>query len=72
MIVRRKDVASGRLEVSVPGKDITKVEAALSYLSTLRRETRAAIIIDLILTAARQAGWRDSTVHDNHSQQIGT
>ncbi|HEU4328088.1 MAG TPA: hypothetical protein VFS21_33435 [Roseiflexaceae bacterium] len=58
-ITRRSDAGKGgHLLISVPANRVTDVEAALTFLETLRQQRGSQVVIELILRAARRNGWR--------------
>ena len=58
-ITRRSDTGKGgHLLISVPANRVADVEAALTFLETLREQRGSQVVIELILRAARRNGWR--------------
>ena len=56
-VKQRKDRSGARLAVSVLDSDIKRVNDALAYLIRHHNTSGSKIIVDLIITAARRAGW---------------
>ena len=74
MKITRRDGENmgGRFIVSVPARQVERVEAALTFLEDAEAESASQIVVDLILAAARRRGWRQLTREHEESQEIAS
>ncbi len=72
MKITRRDGENmgGRFIVSVPARQVERVESALTFLEDAEAASASQIVVDLILGAARRKGWKTPTRELEESQEI--
>jgi len=72
MKITRRDGENlgGRFIVSVPARQVDRVESALTFLETAEDASASQVVVDLILGAARRKGWRTPTRDLEESQEL--
>ncbi len=72
MKITRRDGENmgGRFIVSVPARQVERVESALTFLEDVEAESASQIVVDLILAAARRKGWKPPTREIEESPEM--